>query len=495
MTTIQSIPLDKLYPSPANVRKTGTKEGIAELAKSIHIHGLLNNLVVQPGGKEGTFSVLAGGRRLAALNHFVNGKLLPTDWPVPCNVIEIDGDISSEEISLAENEMRQAMHPADQFEAFKKLADEGQGNDTIAAKFGVTPRVVEQRLKLARVSPKLVKVYRDDEMDLEQLMAFTVSTDHKHQEKIWKDLPKYAKEQRRADPILRAITEKHIPIDNDLAAFVGIEAYEKAGGQVLRDLFAEEEGGQAYFTNAGLLDSLAAQKLEQLAEEVRAEGWKWVGVCHDLSWEEERKYTKRQAKHSHSPEQIARAAALRKEIAALEKQYPDDDENDRPIEIEDQLSNLDDEATAAEEGNEVWGVKDKELPGAIVTIDHGKSTIMRGLMKAEEARAAKKAEPVKAKGKGAKQEERGLSAALVETLTSHRTAELQVKMMDGNPKVALTAIVHALVQHVIAGLADSPIQISGDREKLRDEAAAKSPAAKRVDDAVKALQKSAPDDD
>jgi hypothetical protein len=68
-------------------------------------------------------------------------------------------------------------------------------------------------------------------------------------------------------------------------------------------------------------------------------------------------------------------------------------------------------------------------------------------------------------------------------------------MMDGNPKVALTAIGHALVQHVIAGLAGSPIQISGDREKLRDEAAAKSPAAKRVDDAVKALQKSAPDDD
>jgi ParB family chromosome partitioning protein len=42
-------------------------------------------------------------------------------------------------------EMRQAMQPADQFEAFKKIADEGQGPDTIAAKFGVTPHVVEQR--------------------------------------------------------------------------------------------------------------------------------------------------------------------------------------------------------------------------------------------------------------------------------------------------------------------------------------------------------------
>jgi ParB family chromosome partitioning protein len=121
------IPLNKLYPSSANVRKTGAKDGIEGLAQSIHNHGLLNNLLVQPGGEKETFSVLAGGRRLAALNHLAKAKLIPADWGVPCNVIEIEADIPSEEISLAENEMRAAMHPADQFEAFKKLADKGQG--------------------------------------------------------------------------------------------------------------------------------------------------------------------------------------------------------------------------------------------------------------------------------------------------------------------------------------------------------------------------------
>lgn len=183
MTTIQSIPLDKLYISPANARKTNAKDGIEGLASSIHNHELLNNLVVQPGGEKGTFSVLAGGRRLAALNHLAKAKKLEADHPIPCNVIEIEGDISSEEISLAENELRCAMHPSDQFEAFRKLADEGQGPETIAAKFGVTPRVVEQRLKLAVVSPKLIKAYRDGEMELEHLMAFTLTDDNKIQEK------------------------------------------------------------------------------------------------------------------------------------------------------------------------------------------------------------------------------------------------------------------------------------------------------------------------
>ena len=57
------------------------------------------------------------------------------------------------------------MHPADQFEAFKKLADErGFGAEDIAARFGVTPHVVRQRLRLSAVSPRLIEAYRNGEM-------------------------------------------------------------------------------------------------------------------------------------------------------------------------------------------------------------------------------------------------------------------------------------------------------------------------------------------
>jgi ParB family transcriptional regulator, chromosome partitioning protein len=173
----QTIPLSKLVPSPENVRKTNTKDGIEGLATNIKAHGLLSNLIVRAtdGGK---FEVVAGGRRLAALKHLAKTEKQDEDNPqIPCSVIE--GDEDAHEISLSENELRSAMRPADQFEAFRKLADEGQGNDTIAAKFGVTPRVVEQRLKLAVVSPKLIKAYRDDEMTLEHLMALTLTDDHK----------------------------------------------------------------------------------------------------------------------------------------------------------------------------------------------------------------------------------------------------------------------------------------------------------------------------
>jgi ParB/RepB/Spo0J family partition protein len=152
----------------------GRHEG---LAANITAQGLLSNLIVRAtdGGK---FEIVAGGRRLAALKHLAKTEKQDEDKSqIPCSVIE--GDEDAHEISLPENEMRAAMHPDDQFEAFKKLADEGQGNDTIAAKFGVTPCVVEQRLKLAVVSRKLIKAYRDEKMILEHLMAFTFTDDHK----------------------------------------------------------------------------------------------------------------------------------------------------------------------------------------------------------------------------------------------------------------------------------------------------------------------------
>src|SRR3954453_19532991 len=178
------------------------------------------------------------------------------------------------EVSLAENEMREAMHPADQFDAFKKLAEDGKGEEEIAARFGVTPHTVRQRLKLAVVSPKLIAAYRKGAMTLDCLMAFTVAADHRTQEKVWAGWPDYARQ--RADAIRDALTEKHVAADSKLARFVTLAAYEAAGGAVLRDLVAADSAG--WLTARPLVARLASEKLEAGATTVRGEGWKWVEI-------------------------------------------------------------------------------------------------------------------------------------------------------------------------------------------------------------------------
>jgi ParB family chromosome partitioning protein len=64
------------------------------------------------------------------------------------------------------------------------LREKGQGEEEITAAFFVTPQIVKQRLKLASVTPALLDVYAQDGMTLEQLMAFTMNPDHRHQVQV-----------------------------------------------------------------------------------------------------------------------------------------------------------------------------------------------------------------------------------------------------------------------------------------------------------------------
>jgi ParB family chromosome partitioning protein len=129
-TAIVTIPLNKLIPSEGNVRKTHNKAFIDELAASIKAHGLQQNLVVKPDGKK--FAVIAGGQRLKAMLQLADADEIKPTFPVPCKIAT--GDLDPSEISLLENVLRENMHPADEFEAFRDLVDKGVPVPDIAAR-------------------------------------------------------------------------------------------------------------------------------------------------------------------------------------------------------------------------------------------------------------------------------------------------------------------------------------------------------------------------
>jgi ParB family chromosome partitioning protein len=184
------------------------------------------------------FEVPAGGRRFRALELLVKQKRMAKTQPVPCVVRE--GGLGEED-SLAENVQRVALHPLDQFRAFQTLREKGLSEEEIAARFFVNPTVVKQRLKLTAVSDKLLDVYAEDGMTLEQLMAFTVTNDHARQEQVWESLARaYNKEPYY---IRRQLTEGAVRAADKRARFVGVDIYEAAGGIVLRDLFQYDDGG------------------------------------------------------------------------------------------------------------------------------------------------------------------------------------------------------------------------------------------------------------
>lgn len=183
------IPLNKLKKSPRNVRQmphSGTQ--IEALADSIEAHGLIQNLVVETEKNKdekptGFYLVTAGeGRRLAQLLR-VKRKQIKADEPIRCVIDDVRDAVA---LSLAENEIRERMHPADQFAAFKRMVDGGASIEEVAAQFGVAPLSVQRRLKLANVCPELIAAYRDGQASLEQLMALAITDDHDRQKAVWK---------------------------------------------------------------------------------------------------------------------------------------------------------------------------------------------------------------------------------------------------------------------------------------------------------------------
>lgn len=465
-STTDTIPLNRLAAWSGNVRKTGADTGLAELSASIAAHGLLQSLVVRKD-KKGKYAVVAGRRRLLALASLAEAGTIAADAPVPCHVIA--GDANATEISLAENAVREQMHPADEFDAFLALIETGMRPADIAARFGVTETVVQQRLKLARVSPVIIAAYRNDEIALAHVMAFAVADDHAAQERVWDELGEW--QLQDPDTIRDALTADEVTAKNRHVKFVTLKAYEKAGGAIRRDLFAENEDG-VFIQDIVLLESLVANKLEKTAAAVRKEGWKWVEIRPSFDYSEWSKCERRY------PQAPPLAADEQAELDALTKEYDDLNEAEWADDSGGENPRLDEITRRMEEiegGEKSWQPDTLAIAGAVVTIGHdGKAEIHYGYVKPEDAPKKKPKTTTVTNpedGTVTTVEEQGftMSAALTESLTAHRTAAISAAL-TGNPGVALAAVVHTMALQVFYNghSRDTSLQITASKAGLRD---------------------------
>lgn len=456
-----SVPLGLLLPrhSKFNVRKTGRRQSIGELAASISRMGLLQNLIIIPAADGEHYEVVAGSRRLAALNLLAKGQQLPSGYHVPCLLV---ADASARTVSLAENLLHEAMHPADQFEAFAALVREGRPIEDIAADFGVTPLVVQRRLKLANVSPRLMRDYRAAEITLEQLMALTITDDHTAQEAVFYDAPQW---QRSASALRERLTVREMNATQPLVRFVGLDHYLAAGGQTNRDLFAEDDRG-IWLTDGALLERLARDRLEVLAADVRTEGWAWVEAIPHLNYDDRVAFRHApQQRREPSAREARRLAVLAERLARLEDALEaarEDGDEARAATLLRRYGTLTGNRCAIEAGLVNYAPDIRALAGALVTVDRdGQAVIHRGLLREAEARALDTLEKLKRNGgretQGDDNEEdtgepsgrvASLPNKLAQRLSAHRTAALQVQVAR-HPHVALAALMQGMVQAVL----------------------------------------------
>ena len=465
------IPFNRLRRSERNARRTGRnsasyRAGIVSLAASIlSTHeqtgqGLLQNLVVHVNGE--FFDVAAGGRRFDAITLLVEQGKFPDDYPTASLVIGADAVTAA---SLTENFSREAMHPADEFDAFKELTEQGWTIDRIADSFGVTTLVVERRLKLRAAAPALIEEYRVGELTTEQLISLCATDDHDRQTMVWN---RVRDQHWNNDPaaLRRAVIETEVDASKDTrVAFIGgVEVYEQAGGGVRRDLFAEDGQG-TLLSDGALLDVLVEAKLQDLGEQVRAEGWGWIEVWPKFDYTQFDRLGRAPKKLADlSAESAAQLEALEKELedtqTAIEGHVEAGDDEQAEA-LDERVDALEAEILKIQASREGFAPEVMEHAGAIISMHYGSLRIDRGLV-----RTADRANVTSALGEGerlsggretepAGRKGNTISDALRRSLLGHRNLAAQF-ITATNPKAAKILIVCKFVTDTRSDWSGSP---------------------------------------
>jgi len=461
--TIITVPLNRLSLSPANSRKRRSTAHIAAIWESLKAHGQLQNLVVT-AAEDGNFLVDAGGNRMLAFQLGLQRGEITAEHPVLCRQIGAAGAL---EASTAENVIREDMHPADQYKAFHRMVESGKSTAEIAAQFSVAESVVAGRLKLANAAPELFELYEKGEMKLDQLQALALTDDHDAQRRAWfgqKGAKVEHDWQRSPHKIRERITAREIGPDNPLAKFVGVERYEAAGGGIRRDMFSPA----VYFSDAKLLEKLAGERLEAVAEPERAAGWAWIDTHLELDYSGQSRYGHGpfNAKRKElSPAEKKRMAAIDKRLQEIERlQDNDEEDGDDYQALEAEADDLRGERAELEASREEWSAEAKAKTGVLIYIDqYCGLQINRGRLKPGQKLNGGKVQG----GKEAGPKKPNLSQDMLARLEMQRTAAIR-EHIAARPADAMTLLLQALLCELLPGRASSLLSVNATNQHLAD---------------------------
>ncbi|MFM0369070.1 ParB/RepB/Spo0J family partition protein [Paraburkholderia aspalathi] len=459
---VVTVPYSSLSRSPLNAR-TKPLSGIPGLAANIRAKGLLQNLVVHEmkgsRGRQRMYGVCAGQRREAALDLLFEQKHITADYRVPVRIVS-EGEALA--VSLIENSEREGLDPFDVLRSYRMLAEEGRSVDYIAALFSAAPLTVKRRMKLANVSPRLLALLRDDAITLDHLAALALADDHETQEHIWFDANEW---QRQPNYLRQAITRAEIDASRSrLVRFVGLDAYEAAGGYVRRDLFSDDQNA-GYIADAELLQRLVARKLDAAAEEVRSEGWGWTETRVERDFLElnrhgrlrpvQRPYT--EDEQSEMDSLTAQQDDLAEKLEALSED--DEDAYEEADRLNEEIGRVNAAIIALESRAVVWDMDQIAEAGAFVIVGpQGELLIERGLVRRENSAALDAAGATVTGTPDAQTPEAAdtpppkvrpvHSAKLCQRLTAHRTAAIHAELV-AQPAIALAAILQQLIPQAL----------------------------------------------
>ncbi|HHP7837656.1 TPA: ParB/RepB/Spo0J family partition protein [Serratia marcescens] len=330
--------------------------------------------------------------------------------------------------------------------------------------------------------PVLLDALADDQITLDQLQALSATEDHQRQCDVWENAHGWAAApQHLREAVLKGEVSAR---DNSQLAFVGREVYEAAGGTFKFDLFTDE----GFLTEPAMLERLAREKLHALAQQVAEdEGWSWAEgrISAIKTWGEDAEIYRELAEPQpeFTADEQAEIARLKARLADLEAAFEaaDADTDTHALNVESDAVQTDIARLTAQAIVRAWPQAMRSSGGVVASLRDGEVVYQRGIvLRASEVTTGNGADD---NGEGTatsetaapKAKEKGLSAALITSLSAERTLAVMGALVE-NPSVALALHTHTLAVKVFGSrYAGSLLQT--DLTPKRGELLSKAPTA------------------
>jgi ParB family transcriptional regulator, chromosome partitioning protein len=277
---IDSIPLDRLSVSKANMRHGKKPPDVSDILPSIIKRGVISPLFVRPNCNAGHYEIIAGKRRFFASE--IAAKECEDRALLPCIVLGDGDDAEALEVSMIENLLRQNPDQVTQWESYTRLVKEGRSVEDIAATFALTEVQVKRILALGNLLPRIREAFRAEEIDAATVKHLTLAS--KAQQKAW--LAVYDDEEAYTPhgQQLKAWLFGGASVSVKNALF-DLASYE---GQIVTNLF-EEDG---YFADADAFWAAQMVEVEKRKAAYLEEEWSDVIILppheHFAQWDHEK---------------------------------------------------------------------------------------------------------------------------------------------------------------------------------------------------------------
>lgn len=228
-------PFADLFVSPRNTRPydPAADAQLPALAANIAAVGLL-----QPLGVLADNGIIFGQRRYHAIALLREQGL---DLFDVVQVVVIPDELA-EDVSLAENYMRQQFTTVQLYDAFEAVrrAHPERSIAAIGAQFGYDEARTTRIMRLAGLHPDIMAAWRDGTLDEKQAQAFAAEPDTDKQASAFATVMENPSHWQREPSAIKKALKFSEYEDKKRLEKVGIEAYQAAGGTLTKDLFTSD---------------------------------------------------------------------------------------------------------------------------------------------------------------------------------------------------------------------------------------------------------------